>query len=668
MENTNQTRVTDFVFLGLVDTPLLNALLFLIFAVFYLMSLAGNAIIFVIIRLNSCLHSPMYFFLSFLALVEIWFTTTTLPQMLVNFLQESKKISFAGCLTQMYFFISLGGTECVLLAMMAYDRYVAICSPLHYSVIMNSWMCLRLSAISGFVGFVNGLVHTILTSRLSFCKTNIINHFVCDIPPLLKLSCSNSHTNEIVASILGGSMILGSFLLTLISYGCIITTILKIRTAEGRRKSFSTCTSHLTVVSIFFVTVIYFYLHPTPKYNLSKDRVVFIIYSTVTPVINPIIYSFRNREVQGAIRKLLKNRFLIYYIQKMGEKTLDSRRLMANPKARALQLEAFRKKIIQGNVAIRQMKYMENTNQTRVTEFLFLGLVNTPSLNELLFLIFAIIYLMTLAENLTIIVIIRLDSHLHSPMYFFLSNLAMLEIWYATTITPKILANFLQESKTISFTGCLTQMYFFTSLGGTECVLLTVMAYDRYVAICSPLSYLVIMKNRVCLWLVAVSGFIGFMNGLVQTVLIARLSFCKTNKINHFICDIPPLLTLSCSDTHTNEIAESIGGGFLILGSFLMILISYIYIISTILKISTTEGRRKAFSTCSSHLTVVTIYFGTLTYTYMRPTSSYGLYEDRMVFIIYSTVSPLLNPFIYSFRNKEVHGAFRKILKNRVRF
>ncbi|XP_029435478.1 olfactory receptor 1020-like [Rhinatrema bivittatum] len=311
---------------------------------------------------------------------------------------------------------------------------------------------------------------------------------------------------------------------------------------------------------------------------------------------------------------------------------------------------------------------MENTNKTKVTEFVFLGLVNTPPLNALLFLIFAVIYLMTLASNATIIVIIRLDSHLHSPMYFFLCNLALLEIWYTTTIVPKMLANFLQERKTISFTGCLTQLYFFNSLGGTESVLLTVMAYDRYVAICKPLSYLVIMNNRVCLWLVAVSGFIGFMNSLVHTVLIARLSFCKTNKINHFICDIPPLLKISCSETYVNEIVVSLLGVFLILGCFLLILISYIYIISTILKIHNAESRSKAFSTCSSHLIVVTIYYGTLIYTYMRPTSSYGLYQDRVVFIIYSAVTPLLNPFIYSFRNKEVHDAFRKILKNRVRF
>ncbi|XP_029435472.1 olfactory receptor 1020-like [Rhinatrema bivittatum] len=307
MENTNQTRVTEFVFLALVDTPLLNALLFLIFAVIYLMTLAGNATIILIIRLNSCLHSPMYFFLSFLALVEIWYTTTTVPKMLANFLQESKTISFAGCLTQLYFFVSLGGTECILLTVMAYDRYVAICSPLHYSVIMNSWVCLRLAAISGFIGFVNGLVHTILTSRLPFCKTNIINHFICDIPPLLKLSCSDTYVNEIVLSIFGGSVILGSFLLTLISYGYIITTILRIRTAEGRRKAFSTCTSHLTVVSIFFGTVTYIYMHPTSKYILDQDKVVFIIYSTVTPLINPFIYSFRNREVQSVFRKVMKS-------------------------------------------------------------------------------------------------------------------------------------------------------------------------------------------------------------------------------------------------------------------------------------------------------------------------------------------------------------------------
>ncbi|XP_030042424.1 olfactory receptor 1009-like [Microcaecilia unicolor] len=305
MEYTNRTRVTEFVFLGLVNTPSLNVLIFLVFAVIYLITLTSNVTIIVLVKLDSRLHSPMYFFLCYLALIEIWYTTATIPKMLANSLQERKTISFVGCFMQMFFFVSLGSTECALLAVMAYDRYAAICNPLHYSVIMNSRMCLQLAVVSGSVGFTNGLVHTVLTSRLPFCKSTTINHFVCDIPPLLKLSCSDTFINELLAFLVGGSVIMGSFVLTLISYAYIITTILKIRTAEGRRKAFSTCTSHLTVVSLFFGTVTYTYIRPTSNYSLDQDRVIFIIYSTVTPLANPFIYSFRNKELQGAFQKVM---------------------------------------------------------------------------------------------------------------------------------------------------------------------------------------------------------------------------------------------------------------------------------------------------------------------------------------------------------------------------
>ncbi|XP_030042425.1 olfactory receptor 1009-like [Microcaecilia unicolor] len=310
----------------------------------------------------------------------------------------------------------------------------------------------------------------------------------------------------------------------------------------------------------------------------------------------------------------------------------------------------------------------EITNQTLLNEFVFLELVTTPLLSALLFLTFAVIYLMTLAVNLAIVVIIKLDSHLHTPMYFFLSCLAVVEIWYTTTTVPKMLANFLQENKSISFAGCFTQMFFFVTFGSIECVLLAVMAYDRYVAICSPLHYSSKMNSRVCLQLFAISAFVGFINGLVQAVFTSRLPFCKNERINHFICDIPPMLKLACSDTHINEFFVYLLGGLVIVGSFALTLISYAYIVTAVLKIRTSKGRRKAFSTCTSHLIVVSIFYGTLTYTYVRPASNYSLDEDKVVFIIYSTVTPLLNPFIYSVRNKEIQGAFRRVFKKIIQF
>ncbi|XP_007442267.2 olfactory receptor 1009-like, partial [Python bivittatus] len=305
-------------------------------------------------------------------------------------------------------------------------------------------------------------------------------------------------------------------------------------------------------------------------------------------------------------------------------------------------------------------------NQTSVTEFLLMGFSIGQNNQTLLFVIGLFVYLLTLAGNLTIITLIRIDQHLQTPMYFFLRNLSFVEICYISTTLPKMLRDLLSGDKTISYIGCALQLYFFGTLGSTECVLLSAMAYDRYVAICHPLHYTILINQKVCRYLLAASWTIGHFNSTINTAMVFSLHFCHSNKINHFLCDILPLVRLSCSDIFISQMVTfTISGGIMIM-SFSLILLSYILIVSSVLKIRTAHGRIKAFSTCGSHLTVVSIFYGSLMYTYIRPSSGHAVEEDRLISLLYTIITPLLNPLIYSFRSKELQGAFVKLLERAV--
>uniref|UniRef100_A0A8D0JWU8 Olfactory receptor n=1 Tax=Sus scrofa TaxID=9823 RepID=A0A8D0JWU8_PIG len=309
---------------------------------------------------------------------------------------------------------------------------------------------------------------------------------------------------------------------------------------------------------------------------------------------------------------------------------------------------------------------MLKNNHTAVTEFILLGLTDRAELQPLLFVVFLVIYLITVIGNVSMILLIRSDSRLHMPMYFFLSHLAFVDLCYATNITPQMLVHFFSKRRTISFLGCFLQFHFFIALVITDYYLLTVMAYDRYMAICKPLLYGSKMSHSVCLALVATPYIYGFANGLAQTILMLRLSFCGPNEINHFYCADPPLLVLACSDTHVKETAMFVVAGFNLTCSLTIILISYVFIFTAILRIRSAEGRRKAFSTCGSHLTAVTVFYGTLFCMYLRPPSEASVEQGKIVAVFYIFVSPMVNPLIYSLRNKDVKGAIRRMFQRKL--
>ncbi|XP_010292235.1 PREDICTED: olfactory receptor 5F1-like [Phaethon lepturus] len=511
MAGGNYSSVTEFVLLGFTD---LQELLFVIFLLIYITTLVGNLGMIVLIRTNSQLHVPMYFFLSHLSFLDICYSSSITPKLLLGLLAERNVISFNGCITQFFFFVVFGTTEAILLTVMAYDRYVAICEPLHYLVAMSRGVRVQLVVGSYAAGSLNALVHTSALFRLSFCGPNLINHFYCEIPPLLLLSCSNTWLNEMVMAI-----------------NCVTT--------------------------------------------------------------------------------------------------------------------------------------MAKGNRTSTAEFVLSGFSGQGDVQAVLFMVFLVIYVITLLGNLGMLVLIRLDAQLHTPMYFFLSSLSFLDVCYSSSITPRLLSDLLAERKVISYSACLAQFYFYAVFATTECYLLAVMAYDRYVAICSPLLYAISMSSRVCVLLVAGSYLAGIVNATIHTGFALRLSFCGPNVINHFYCEGPPLYAISCTDPAINETMMFVVVGFNLFVTNLTILLSYAYILATVLRMRSAMGKHKALSTCTSHLTAVTLFYGSAASMYSRPSSRHSQDLDKVASVFYTVVTPMLNPLIYSLRNKEVKDALERVMERK---
>ncbi|XP_036620760.1 putative olfactory receptor 5AK3 [Trichosurus vulpecula] len=307
---------------------------------------------------------------------------------------------------------------------------------------------------------------------------------------------------------------------------------------------------------------------------------------------------------------------------------------------------------------------MTQGNGTRVTEFLLLGFAVRQEVQCILFLVFLVIYITSLVGNAGIILLIKYDARLHTPMYFFLQNLAFVDLCYTSAITPKMLVNFLVTDKSISFSGCVTQLYVYGVFATTECYLLAAMAVDRYVAICNPLRYPIVMSQRACIQLVTGSYVMGSLNATIHTGFLLSLSFCNPNTINHFFCELPPILALSCSNIDVNITLIIIFVGFNLLSTLLVVFFSYIYILAAILRMPSASGRNKAFSTCASHLTAVIIFYGTASYMYLQPSSSESQENDKVASVFYGIVIPMLNPLIYSLRNKEVKDAVKVLVKS----
>ncbi|KAM5186061.1 olfactory receptor 5B3-like [Callospermophilus lateralis] len=298
-------------------------------------------------------------------------------------------------------------------------------------------------------------------------------------------------------------------------------------------------------------------------------------------------------------------------------------------------------------------------NNTDVKAFILEGLTNDPELQVPLCVLFSLVYLVTVLGNLGVVLLILLDTRLHTPMYFFLSNFSLVDFGYSSSVTPKVMAGFLEEVKAISYNACAAQMFFFTAFASLENVILALMAYDRYVAVCKPLHYTTIMTKSVCVRLILGSYLCGFLNASVHTLNTFGLSYCQSNVVHHFFCDLPAVMILSCSDKHISGMVLIVASSVNVICALLVILISYLLIFITVWKMHSAKG----LSTCASHLTAVSIFYGTVIFMYFQPTSRHSMDTDKMASVFYVIIIPMLNPMVYSLRNKEVKSAFQKIFQ-----
>ncbi|XP_070592207.1 olfactory receptor 1f45-like [Erythrolamprus reginae] len=307
---------------------------------------------------------------------------------------------------------------------------------------------------------------------------------------------------------------------------------------------------------------------------------------------------------------------------------------------------------------------METDNRTIVLDFILLGISSRQESDMWLFAIFFIMYVITVLGNLIIILAIQLDHHLlHTPMYYFLSNLSLVDICFTSTTAPKMLAGEFSGKRTISYGGCLSQMYFLIAFGITDSFLLASMALDRYVAVCRPLHYTTMMRRLICQLLVAASWLVSHLHSLLHTLLMSRLSFCASNHVPHFFCDVFPLLKIACSHTALNTLVVHTEGAFIVNGALVVVGLSYVRILIAVLRVPSAKGKKKTFSTCGSHLMVVSLFYGTVIWVYFQPSSSFSPKNDTLAAIMYTMVTPMLNPFIYTLRNDRMKEALRKLFR-----
>ncbi|KAM4690453.1 uncharacterized protein WCC33_017841 [Rhinophrynus dorsalis] len=619
MEEVNATTVKEFVLLAFSSFHHLQIILFIIILLMYIVSVTGNFAIIFLVQFETLLHSPMYFFISVLAALEMSFVTVTVPKLLANLIVANRTISFIGCFVQLYAFNALGVTECYLLSVMAFDRDLAINNPLRYKTIMNQEFCIELVALPSMFSFFIALIPTIFTAKLEFCGPNEVNHFFCDLAPIQNLACSNPFISNIVTSIAAVFASLTPFIIIMVCYIHIIITISKIKSAEGKRKAFSTCSSHLIVASLFYGSVIIVYIRPKGS---QYDKFLALIYTVIIPTLNPFIYSLRNHDVKVTLSK-----------------------------SKMLRL-------LQGSFTdCLLFIIMKELNKTMVKEFVLLAFANLQEFQILLFSVILVVYIICVMGNIAIIVLTRLEPSLHTPMYFFVSTFSALEMLFVSAIIPKLLANLISADRGISFIGCFIQLFVSDALGSTECCLLAVMAFDRDLAINNPLHYSSIMSHKSCKAFAMFPWIFGFGIVIVPTILTAQLEFCGSNKINHFFCDFAPLQSLACSNLFICKLVTSSAATIVSVVPFIIIIGFYIHIIITISQIKIAESMKKAFSTCSSHLCVASLFYVTAIIVYGRPQ---GSQYDKYLALMYTVVTPLLNPFIYSLRNKDVKEAFRK--------
>ncbi|TRY54130.1 hypothetical protein DNTS_031172, partial [Danionella cerebrum] len=631
MPEGNITIIKNFVIVGFPGLPphfhiLLSTFLFFV----YVFILFGNAVFLTLFVQFKSLRRPVYYFIVNLVVCDLLFSTTTLPKIISRYWIQDGSISFLGCFVQMFFVHYFGSVCSLILTAMALDRYAAICYPLQYHTIMTNRNVFILMFASWVIGFLGPLAMAIRAYPLPYCSENAIMHCFCDHFSITSLACTDRSPYSIPALVYAFLIHLGPFAVVIFSYCFIFVTVLRISGTQGKLKTFSTCSPQLIIIVLYFVPRLFNYLSTNVGIKISTDvrLLIVMLYSLLPPMINPLIYCLRTEE----IKKILKR-----VSEETGSFTINM-----------------------GLSSINETS--PNTSSTIITEFILRDFPGLPSVYYgFVGAIFFIFYLILASGNMFIIIFVLMEKSLQKPSYIIFCNLAMADLALGTTTYPKVIAKHWMSDKVISFSGCFTQMYFVHFLGATNSFLMALMALDRFIAICNPLRYHSFIKNSTILIICACVWIANMLQLVGVTLLTLSMRFCGSNVIPHCYCDHVALSKLACGNVTTMKVTSTAIAMFVLWGPLSFILFSYVAIIFSLSKISHSEGRYKAFSTCTPQLLIICLYYLPRTFVYISNIAGFELSTDtRMVVsVVYNLFPGVINPFIYCLRTKEIKEAIK---------
>ncbi|XP_053312147.1 uncharacterized protein LOC128473951 [Spea bombifrons] len=593
----------------------------------YILTILANASVLLIIKADSSLHHPMYLFLSMLLFTDLVQSNAALPKMLLLFWFNHREISFEGCLVQMFFIHSFSIMGSTVLLAMAFDRYVAICHPLRYSTILTHQMVMKLGLVVALRGSLFIMPHPFLVRRLPFCGSHVIQHTYCEHIAVAKLSCADIRVN-IVYGLLVAVLVVGlDSMFIAVSYAMIIMAVLRLPSGEARHKVGSTCGAHVCVILIAYIPALFSFISQRFGANTASSTQIILsnLYLIIPPMLNPIIYGIKTKEIRNNVRKWF-----------------------SPPK---------NWRCVVGNQDIRIT--METLNTTRLQpDYLVLkGIPGLEDVHLLLSIPFCSMYLLSLVGNSVCILVVLCNESLHRPMYICLLMLSSVDILLSSSAVPKTLGIFWFHSHQISFDGCVTQIFFIHSLFGLESSVLLIMAYDRYVAICCPLTYTTSMTNSSIRRMAAILVSRGLCLMIPIIVTLKLLPYQQSNVIEHSYCEHMALARLATADITFNVVY----GLFAIFASpvadLVLIAVSYCFIIRVVFKLPSTEARFKAFRTCVCHVCVIVTYYVPAFFSFIAyrfGDKSIPLCVHILLANLYILLPPMMNPIIYGVKTKEI--------------
>ncbi|XP_036823617.1 uncharacterized protein LOC110509433 [Oncorhynchus mykiss] len=630
---SNYTRVSVFVIVGFPGLhPSFYQLVAWFFFFIYVITVVGNILLVVLFALERSLQKPMYIIMLSLALSDIGFCTVALPKVIARYWWDDAGISFYLCLIQKQFIHYFGALTSLIMMTMAMDKYLAICYPLRYNELMTNRTMSLLTALSWVLAMISPAITTVQSSQMPFCGSNRINHCYCDTTSLNQLSCADISSQSRLSFSLAMVVLFLPFGFIVFSYVNIIFTVMRMANAQGRMKTFSTCATQGCIILIYYIPRFIVNATPfIPNLTTTPDlRISLAIFSSLLPpLLNPFIYCIRTKEIRAFLAKWTNRG--------------------------------------QSNVEVEYSMFEVNENYTRVSEFVIVGFPGLhPSFNQLVAWLFFFVYVITVVGNILLVVLFALERSLQKPMYIIMLSLALSDIGVCTVSLPKVIARYWWDDAGISFYTCLIQKQFIHYFGTLTSLIMMTMAMDRYLAICYPLRYTELMTNRTMSLLTALSWVSAMIVPGITTIQTSLMPFCGPNRITHFYCNTVSMNQLSCADISSQSTVSVALSMFVLFLPFSFIVFSYVNIIVSVMRMANAQSRWKTFSTCSSQLCIISLYYVPRCCVYTSSVINFSISQDfvlRLTLLyrqFYSLLPPLVNPFIYCIRTKEIRAFLAK--------